>query len=74
MTGAQALASGYPNYLACAGAAAVGVAFSATRFITNGWIINFDAVVNHLRGSLSENPITERTVQRALALSIAYPR
>jgi len=72
VTPSQALASGYPVYDAHAGTNAVGIGFSATRFITDHWLINMDAAVNHLLGSARESPITQRTVQRALALSFAY--
>jgi outer membrane scaffolding protein for murein synthesis (MipA/OmpV family) len=50
----------------------MGLGFSATRFITDHWLINMDTAVNHLLGSARESPITQRTVQRALALSFAY--
>ena len=72
VTPAQALASGYPVYDAHAGTNAVGIGFSATRFITDHWLINMDAAVNHLLGSARESPITQKTVQRALALSFSY--
>jgi len=69
---AQALASGYPGFDTHAGTNAVGFGFSATRFISSRWLINLDAAVNHLRGSASESPITQRSGQRVIALSIAY--
>jgi outer membrane scaffolding protein for murein synthesis (MipA/OmpV family) len=72
VTPAQALASGYPVYNAHAGTNAMGLGFSATRFITDHWLINLDAAVDHLLGSARQSPITQRTVQRALALSFAY--
>jgi outer membrane scaffolding protein for murein synthesis (MipA/OmpV family) len=72
VTPAQALASGYPVFDPHAGTNAVGFGFSATRFITDHWLINVDAAVNHLLGSASESPITQRTVQRALAISFGY--
>jgi outer membrane scaffolding protein for murein synthesis (MipA/OmpV family) len=72
VTPAQALASGYPVYDAHAGTNAMGLGFSATRFITDHWLINMDAAVDRLLGSARESPITQRTVQRALALSFAY--
>jgi outer membrane scaffolding protein for murein synthesis (MipA/OmpV family) len=72
VTPAQALASGYPIYDVHAGSDAVGVGFSVTRFITDHWLINMDTAVNHLLGSARDSPITQRTVQRALALSFAY--
>jgi outer membrane scaffolding protein for murein synthesis (MipA/OmpV family) len=72
VTPAQALASGYPVFAVHAGTNAVGLGFSATRFITEHWLINMDTAVNHLLGSARESPITQKTVQCALALSFAY--
>jgi outer membrane scaffolding protein for murein synthesis (MipA/OmpV family) len=72
VTAAQALASGYPVYDPHAGTSATGLGFSATRFITDHWLINLDGAVNHLLGSARESPITQRTVQGALALSFGY--
>jgi len=72
VTPAQALASGYPIFDPHAGTSAVGFGFSATRFITDHWLINLDTAVNHLLGSARESPITQRTVQRALTLSFGY--
>lgn len=74
VTATQALASGYPEYDAHPGVKAVGLGFSATRFITSRWLLNVDAAVNRLRGSAAESPLTQRTGQRVLALSIAYSR
>jgi outer membrane scaffolding protein for murein synthesis (MipA/OmpV family) len=74
VTAAQALASGYPEYESHAGTNAVGLGFSATRFITTRWLINVDAAANHLRGSAAESPLTQRSGQRVLAVSIAYSR
>jgi outer membrane scaffolding protein for murein synthesis (MipA/OmpV family) len=70
----QALASGYPQYESHPGIEAVGLGFSATRFITDHWLVNVDAAVNHLHGSAAQSPVTERTGQRVLAVSIAYSR
>jgi outer membrane scaffolding protein for murein synthesis (MipA/OmpV family) len=72
ITIAQALASGYPVDNTHAGSNAVGVSFSATRYITNRWLINMDGSANRLLGSARESPITQNNVQRVLALSIAY--
>ena len=72
ITTAQALASGYPDYDAHAGANAVGLGFSATGFITKHWLINADLALNHLLGSASNSPITQSSVQRVLALSVEY--
>jgi outer membrane scaffolding protein for murein synthesis (MipA/OmpV family) len=71
---AQALASGNPQYESHPGVEAVGLGFSATRFISSHWLINLDAAVNHLHGSAAQSPLTQRTGQRVLAVSIAYSR
>jgi outer membrane scaffolding protein for murein synthesis (MipA/OmpV family) len=70
----QALGSGYPQYDSHPGIEAVGLGFSATRFISSHWLINVDAAVNHLYGSAAQSPITQRTGQRVVAVSIAYSR
>jgi outer membrane scaffolding protein for murein synthesis (MipA/OmpV family) len=69
---AQSLASGHPVFDAHAGMASVGVGFSATRFITNHWLLNLDAAIDKLKGSPDVSPITESSTQRELALSIDY--
>ena len=68
----QALASGYPDYLAHGGAKSAGFGFSATRFIEKHWLINADLAVNRLLGSASESPITQTKIQSVLAVSVAY--
>jgi outer membrane scaffolding protein for murein synthesis (MipA/OmpV family) len=72
VTTTQALASGYPVYDVHSGAQAAGIGFSATRFLTDHWLINMDAAVNQLLGSARESPITQRSVQRVIAVSFAY--
>jgi outer membrane scaffolding protein for murein synthesis (MipA/OmpV family) len=69
---AQSLASGHPVFDAHAGMASVGVGFSATRFITNHWLLNVDAALTKLKGSPDISPLTESSTQRELALSIDY--
>lgn len=72
VTMAQALASGYPVYDAHAGSNAAGIGFSATGFLTDHWLMSVDTAVNHLLGSAEQSPITQRSVQRVLALSVEY--
>jgi outer membrane scaffolding protein for murein synthesis (MipA/OmpV family) len=72
VTTTQSVASGYPIYDTHAGANAVGFGFSATGFLTRHWLINLDSAANHLLGSASESPITQRRTQKVLALSVAY--
>jgi outer membrane scaffolding protein for murein synthesis (MipA/OmpV family) len=72
VTTAQSIASGYPVYDAHAGSDAVGFGFSATGFITEHWLINLDTAINHLLGSAAYSPITQKTTQHVVALSLAY--
>jgi outer membrane scaffolding protein for murein synthesis (MipA/OmpV family) len=72
VTTTQSIASGYPVYDAHAGFDAVGFGFSATGFISTHWLINVDMAVNHLLGSAADSPITQKTTQHVLALSVAY--
>jgi outer membrane scaffolding protein for murein synthesis (MipA/OmpV family) len=72
VTTTQSIASGYPVYDTHAGADAVGFGFSATGFLTRHWLISLDSAMNHLLGSASESPITQRRTQKVLALSAAY--
>jgi outer membrane scaffolding protein for murein synthesis (MipA/OmpV family) len=72
VTPAQALASGYPVFNPHDGANAMGFGFSATWFMTDNWLVNMDGAVDQLLGSARESPITQKTVQGALALSVAY--
>ena len=69
---AQALASGYSAYNAHGGLSAVGLGFSATRFLTHGWLFTADGAVNRLLGSSSDSPITQSRVQGVVALAIAH--
>lgn len=72
ITPAQALASGYPVYDVHAGGDAVGFGFSATGVIGDHVLIDLDSAVNRLLGSAAYSPITQRTTQRIMVLSIAY--
>jgi outer membrane scaffolding protein for murein synthesis (MipA/OmpV family) len=72
VTRTQALASGYPVYDPHAGTNAVGFGFSATWFMTEHWLVNMDTAVDQLLGSARVSPITQKPLQRALALSFAY--
>ncbi|MEP6549039.1 MAG: MipA/OmpV family protein [Gammaproteobacteria bacterium] len=72
VTAAQSLASGHPVFDPHAGESAVGVGFSATRFITAHWLLNLDAAISKFKGSPDVSPITERSTQRVIALSIDY--
>jgi len=72
VTPEQSLASGHPVFDPHAGMVSAGVGFSATRFITDHWLLNLDAAISKLKGSPDVSPITESSTQRELALSIAY--
>jgi outer membrane scaffolding protein for murein synthesis (MipA/OmpV family) len=72
VTPQQSLASGHPVFDPHDGVFSVGVGFSATRFITDHWLLNLDAAINKLKGSPDVSPLTEASTQRELALSIDY--
>ena len=72
VTQSQSLASGDPIFNVHGGSNSVGIGFSATKFITEHWLLNADAAYSRLRGSAAESPITEAKVQKALALSLDY--
>jgi outer membrane scaffolding protein for murein synthesis (MipA/OmpV family) len=72
VTPEQSLASGHPIFDPHAGMVSVGVGFSATRFITDHWLLNLDAAINKLKGSPDVSPLTESSTQREVALSIDY--
>lgn len=68
----QAVASGYPVYLAHGGLAAAGFGFGATRFFTPHLLGNLDTSVSRLLGSAARSPITDKKTQDFLALTLAY--
>ena len=70
----QALASGYPEFDTHGGADSVGMGFSATRFLSEHWLVNLDLAVNRLRGSAAQSPITQYRVQHVAALSLNYSK
>jgi outer membrane scaffolding protein for murein synthesis (MipA/OmpV family) len=72
VTPAQSLASGHPVFDPHAGMTAVGVGFSATRFVTKHWLLNMDAAISKFKGSPDVSPLTEKSTQRVLALSVDY--
>jgi outer membrane scaffolding protein for murein synthesis (MipA/OmpV family) len=73
VTPQQALASGHPIYdIPHAGTSAAGVGFSATKFITQHWLLNMDAAIDQIRGSPAHSPLVETRTQRVLAVSIDY--
>jgi outer membrane scaffolding protein for murein synthesis (MipA/OmpV family) len=69
----QSLASGHPAYeIPHAGTSAVGVGFSATKFVTAHWLLNVDAAVSQIRGTPAQSPIIESRTQKTLAVSVDY--
>jgi outer membrane scaffolding protein for murein synthesis (MipA/OmpV family) len=73
VTPQQSLASGHSVYeITRAGTSAAGVGFSATKFITEHWLLNIDAAIDQIRGSPSRSPLVERRTQRVLAVSVDY--
>ena len=73
VSAAQAAASGHPVYeIPHAGTSAAGVGFSATKFITEHWLLNLDAAISQVRGSAAHSPLVEERTQRVVALSMDY--
>jgi outer membrane scaffolding protein for murein synthesis (MipA/OmpV family) len=72
VTPSQSLASGHRVFDPHAGTEAVGVGFSATRFFTDHWLLNLDAAISKLKGNADVSPVTERSTQRVLVLSVNY--
>jgi outer membrane scaffolding protein for murein synthesis (MipA/OmpV family) len=73
VTPQQSLASGHSPYeISHAGTSAAGVGFSATKFVTDHWLINLDSAISQIRGTPSRSPLVERRTQRVLALSFDY--
>jgi outer membrane scaffolding protein for murein synthesis (MipA/OmpV family) len=73
VTPQQAVASGHPAFeVPHAGTSAVGVGFSATKFITQHWMLNMDAAISQIRGSAENSPLIEARTQRVIAFSFDY--
>lgn len=72
VTPTQSLASGHRVFDPHGGTEAVGVGFSATRFLTDHWLVNLDSAISKLKGSADVSPVTERSTQRELVLSLNY--
>jgi outer membrane scaffolding protein for murein synthesis (MipA/OmpV family) len=73
VTPEQSLASGHPVYeIPHAGTSAAGVGFSATRFVTDHWLLNLDTAISQIRGSPAHSPLVEHRTQRVLAVSFNY--
>jgi outer membrane scaffolding protein for murein synthesis (MipA/OmpV family) len=72
ISAAQAATSAYPVYDAHGGLTAAGLGFSASRFMTQHWLINTDLAWNRLLGSASESPITQSPIQGVVEFSTEY--
>jgi outer membrane scaffolding protein for murein synthesis (MipA/OmpV family) len=73
ITPQQAAGSGHPIFeVPHAGTSAAGVGFSATDFITDHWLLNADAAISQIRGSVVSSPLIEARTQRVIALSLEY--
>jgi outer membrane scaffolding protein for murein synthesis (MipA/OmpV family) len=73
VTPQQAIASGHPVYeIPHAGTTAAGVGFSATKFLSDHWLVNADMAINQIRGSPAHSPLVQHRTQRVLALSVNY--
>jgi outer membrane scaffolding protein for murein synthesis (MipA/OmpV family) len=71
VTPQQSAASGHPVYkIGHDGTSAAGVGFSATKFIGEHWLLNFDAAINQIRDGPSRSPIVEKTNQHVVVLSV----
>jgi outer membrane scaffolding protein for murein synthesis (MipA/OmpV family) len=69
----QSLQSGHPEYeITHSGTAAVGVGFSASKFLTAHWLLNLDTAVSQIRGTPAQSPLVESRTQKTLALSVDY--
>jgi outer membrane scaffolding protein for murein synthesis (MipA/OmpV family) len=73
VSAAQSAASGHPIYeIPHAGTSAAGVGFSATKFVTEHWLLNLDAAISQVRGSPAHSPLVETRTERVVALSFDY--
>jgi outer membrane scaffolding protein for murein synthesis (MipA/OmpV family) len=68
----QSIASGLPVYFAHSGLESAGFGFSATRFLTDHWLVNTDMAAKRLFGSAGDSPITRARVQVIAELSSEY--
>ena len=71
-TRVQAADSLYSIYNAHGGLTAVGIGFSASRFITDHWLLNADLAWNRLEGSASASPIAQSNEQGVIEFSTEY--
>jgi hypothetical protein len=70
--GPQAAGSAYWIYNAQGGFTAVGMGFSASRFLTDHWLVSANLAWNRLQGHASASPITQSNEQGVVEFSTAY--
>jgi outer membrane scaffolding protein for murein synthesis (MipA/OmpV family) len=68
----QSLASDHPMFNVAGGTAAAGLGFSATKVITEHWLLNGDISATWLQNSAADSPVTEARLQKSFALSFNY--
>jgi outer membrane scaffolding protein for murein synthesis (MipA/OmpV family) len=74
VTASQSPTSGFASYRPRAGVTAAGLGVSSTTFITDRLMINVDGAMDWLLHDARGSPLTQRSAQPALAISIAYMR
>jgi outer membrane scaffolding protein for murein synthesis (MipA/OmpV family) len=72
VTASESLASGHPEFDPHAGLESAGIGFSSTKFFGDHWLLNLDAAFSKLLGSAGTSPITERSAQHVVTLSVNY--
>lgn len=72
VTASESLASGHPEFEPHAGLEAAGIGFSSTKFFGDHWLLNLDGAFSKLLGSAGGSPITERSAQHVITLSVNY--
>lgn len=72
VTPSESLASGHPVFDPHAGLNAAGFGFSSTKFFGHHWMLNLDAAYSKLLGSAGDSPVTERSAQHVVTLSVDY--
>jgi outer membrane scaffolding protein for murein synthesis (MipA/OmpV family) len=72
VTAVQSLASDKPIFDVHGGTNAAGIGLSATKVLSQHWLLNLDTSTSWLQGSAANSPITEAKVRHTLALSINY--
>jgi outer membrane scaffolding protein for murein synthesis (MipA/OmpV family) len=69
---AQSARSGYRRHGASAGLRSVGFGATAALSLGERWLLSANLAVTELTGSAADSPLTERTTNTALALSVLY--